>query len=173
MCQKNYQSSVSILRSHIFLQMLKMIAQSIASTSSHKERPAQEHQGSSSSTYCASGFWLLFCLENSLSQIAILDEMGIIFCQSCISLGQFVCFFQIATTYAPSLKYHFVLTLMPKCFYKVSSWDASKLTKYLTNQSITLRDLLEQIVHSHTPTQNCRGNAFARDQEQWSCRPCT
>ena len=72
----------------MFLQMLKMVAQSIASASSlHREtcilasRVFKLHK------------WLLiaFCLENPFTQIATHDGMSIIFCQSCISLGQFVC----------------------------------------------------------------------------------
>ena len=40
------------------------------------------------------------------------------FCQSCIRFRPICVSFQIATTYAPSLKYCFVLTLMSKCFCK-------------------------------------------------------
>ena len=91
MCQKNYQSSVSFLRFRMFLQILKMIAQSIASTSS----PQRETHIRASRIFKFNLLhkWLLiaFCLEKPLSQITILDGMSIILCQSCISLGQFVC----------------------------------------------------------------------------------
>jgi hypothetical protein len=89
--KKNYQPNISILRSHKFLQMLKMVDQSIASSSSsHRETCIRT---SSVFTFNLFHKWLLiaFCLENVLSQIAILDGMSITSCQSCISLGQFVC----------------------------------------------------------------------------------
>jgi len=89
--KKIYQSSVSILRSHMFLQMLKMVAQSIASTSS----PQRESciRAAKVLKFNLLRKWLLiaFCLENPLSQITILDGMGMISCQSYISLSQFVC----------------------------------------------------------------------------------
>ena len=53
---KNYQSSVGILRSCMFLQMLKTVAHSIASTSSPQRDTRIRASRSSSSTYCASGF---------------------------------------------------------------------------------------------------------------------
>ena len=75
----------------MFLHMLKMVAQSIASTSS----PQRETRIRASRVFKFNLLrkWLLigFFLENSFSQIAILDGMSIIFYQSCISLGQFVC----------------------------------------------------------------------------------
>ena len=43
-------------------------------------------------------FEIAFRLENPLSQIAILDEMSIIFCQSSISLGEFVCHTKVSIT---------------------------------------------------------------------------
>lgn len=90
--KKNYQSSVSILRSCMFIQILKTVAQFIASTSS----PQRETRIRASRVFKFKLLrkWLLIaliCLENPLSQITILDGMSIIFCQSCISLGQFVC----------------------------------------------------------------------------------
>ena len=76
----------------MFLQMLKMVAQSIGFTSS----PQREIRIRASRVFKFSLLrkWLLivFCLENLLSQIAILDGMSIIFYQSCIILGQFVCY---------------------------------------------------------------------------------
>ena len=90
--------------------MLKMVAQSIASTSS----PQRETRirASKVGKFNLLWKWLLiaFCSENPLSQIAILDGMNLIFYQSCISLGQFVRPFQIATTYVPSLIYCFAFT---------------------------------------------------------------
>ena len=58
--------------------------------------------------------------ENPLSQIAILYGMSIIY----LFLPKLHKFrpFQIATIYAPSLKYSFVLTLMSKCFRKEFSF---------------------------------------------------
>ena len=74
--------------SHVFP---KMVAQSIESTSS----PRRETHIWASRVFKFNLLrkWLViaFCLENPLSQIAILDEMSIIFGQSCIILSQFVC----------------------------------------------------------------------------------
>ena len=89
---KTFQSSTSVLRSHMFLQMLKMVAQSIVSTSSPQ---TQTHiRASRVFKFNLLRKWLLiaFCLEkNPLSQIIILDGMSVIFCQSCKSLSQFMC----------------------------------------------------------------------------------
>ena len=88
---KNYQSNVSILRYlHVF-QMLKTVAQSIASTSSSQRETCV--RASRVFKFNTLRKWLLiaFCLENPLLQITILDGMSIYFGQSCISLGQFVC----------------------------------------------------------------------------------
>ena len=73
-----------------FFQMMKMIAQSIVSTSS-PQRASRVFKLNSLYN------WLLFvfCLKNPLSQISTLDGMSIIFYQSCISLVHFVCFFKL------------------------------------------------------------------------------
>ena len=89
--KKNYQLRISILQSCMFVQMLKMVAQAIASTSS----PQRETRIRASRVFKFNLLrkWLVvaYCLENPLSQIAILDGMSIIFCQSCRSLGQLLC----------------------------------------------------------------------------------
>ena len=73
--KKNYESSVSILRSRMFLQMLTIVAQSIASTSS----PQRETHIRASRVFKfnLSCKWLsiAFCLEISLSQTSIIDGM--------------------------------------------------------------------------------------------------
>jgi hypothetical protein len=83
--------SISILRSRKFLQMLKMVAHSNASISS----PQREIRIRASRIFkfnlSCEWFWIAFCLENPLSQIAILDKLSITFYQSWISLGRFVC----------------------------------------------------------------------------------
>ena len=73
----------------MFLHMLKMVAQPIASTSSHKW---DLHKSIKGFKFDLLRKWLLiaFCLENSLTN-SILDGMNITFGQSCIILGQFVC----------------------------------------------------------------------------------
>ena len=68
------------------------------------------------------------CLENPLSQIAILDEMSIIFLPKLHKFRPICVPFQIATTYAPSLKYRFVLTLMSKCFHKFQEFSLTHVT---------------------------------------------
>ena len=89
--KNNYQSSISILCSRMFLQVLKMVVRSIASTSS----PQRETHVRASRVFKFNPLrtWLLisFCLETPLSQITIFDRMSIISCQSCISACQFVC----------------------------------------------------------------------------------
>ena len=70
--QTNYQSSVSKLWSHMFLQMLKMVVQSIASTPSpQRVTHIRASRVLKLNLLCK---WLLtaFCLENLLSQITIL-----------------------------------------------------------------------------------------------------
>ena len=108
--KKTYQSSVSILRSHMFLQILKMVAQSIASTSS----PQRETQIRAWRVFKLNLLrkWLLIalCLEYLLSQIAILDGMSIFFLPKLHKFRPICVPFQITITYVPSLKYRFVLT---------------------------------------------------------------
>ena len=136
----------------MFFQMLEMIAQSIASTLS----PQIETYIRASRVFKFNLLrkWLLiaFWLKNPLTKsYTWWNEYN--FLRKLNKFRPICMFFQIATTYAPSLKYRFVLTLMSKCLCKVSSWVASKLTQYLLGQSISLGDLLEQIVHSHTYTK--------------------
>jgi hypothetical protein len=103
--------------------MLKMVDQSIASTSS----PQRETRIRALRVFKFNLLrkWLLiaFCLENPLSQIAILDGMGIIFLPKLHKFRPIGVPFQIATTYAPSLKYRFVLTLMSQCFRKFQEFS--------------------------------------------------
>ena len=89
--KKTYQSSVSIFWSHVFLQMLKMIAQS--NCIHFKPQSETRIRASKVFKFNLLRKWLLiaFCLKICLSQITILDGMSIIFYQICISLGQFVC----------------------------------------------------------------------------------
>jgi hypothetical protein len=89
--KKKYLSSVSILWSRKFLQMLKTVALFIASTSS----PQRETHIRASRVFKFNLLrrWLLIaiCLKNCPSQKTILDGMSIAFCQIWINLGQFVC----------------------------------------------------------------------------------
>jgi hypothetical protein len=89
--KKTYQLSVSILWSHMFLQMLKMVAQSIASTSSPQRETRIRASRVLKFNLLRKWFLIAFCFKNPLSQIAIIDGMSIIFCQRCIRLGQCVC----------------------------------------------------------------------------------
>jgi hypothetical protein len=78
----------------MFLQLLKMVAQSIASHFKPTERDPQK--SIKVFILLRKWRWIAFCLENPLSQIAILVGMSTFFyffyfCQSCINLGQFVC----------------------------------------------------------------------------------
>ena len=106
----------------MFFQMLKMVAQSIASTSS----PQRETCIKTSRVFKFNLLhkWLLnaFKKKNPLPQIAILDGMSIIFCQSYICLGQFVCHSNLLP-HMSSLKYFFVLTLMSKCLCKFQEFS--------------------------------------------------
>ena len=96
---ERYQSSVSILRSRMFLQMLKMLAQSIASTS----RPQRKTRIRASRVFEFNVLrkWLLiaFCLKNPLTNsYTWWNEYDFLpklhnFRSICVS-------YQIATTYA-------------------------------------------------------------------------
>jgi hypothetical protein len=79
------------LRSRMFLQTLKMVAQSIAFTSSPQRETRRRVFRVFKFNLLHKWLLIAFCLENPLLQIAILDGISIILCQSCISLGQFVC----------------------------------------------------------------------------------
>ena len=75
---KNYQSSVSILRSCMFLQVLKTVAHSIASTSS----PQKETRKRASRVFFKFNLlrkWLLiaFCMENPLSHCLALFPVSL------------------------------------------------------------------------------------------------
>ena len=116
----------------MFLQMLKMVAQSIASTSS----PQRETRIRASRVFKFNLLrkWLLiaFCLENPLSQIAVFDGMSIIFLPKLHKFRPICVPFQIATTYVPSLKYRFVLTIMSKCFCKLHEFSLAHVTFYFS-----------------------------------------
>ena len=92
------------------MKMLKMIDQSIASTSS----PQRETRIRATKVFKFNLLrkWLLiaFCLENPLFQIAILDGIILIFLSKLHKLRPICVPSQIATTYAPSFKYCFVHT---------------------------------------------------------------
>ena len=70
--------------------MLKMVAQSIASTSSPQRKTCIRASRVFKFNLLRNWFLIAFCLENPLSQIAKPNRMSIISYQSCISLGQFV-----------------------------------------------------------------------------------
>jgi hypothetical protein len=115
----------------MFLQMLKM--QSIASTSI----PQRETRIRASRVFKFNLLrkWLLiaFCLENPLSQIAILDGMSIVFFLPKLHKFRPICVpFQIATTYAPSLKYRFVLTLMSQWFRKFQEFSLTHVLLFFS-----------------------------------------
>ena len=81
--------------------MLKMVAQSIASTSSPQR-----------GTHIRASRVFKFNLLRKFRPI-------------CVP-------FQIATTYAPSLKYRFVLTLMSKCFRKFQEFSLTHVTLFFS-----------------------------------------
>ena len=63
------------------------------------------------------------------SQIAILDGMCLIIYLTILHKFRPICVpFQIATTYAPSLKYRFRLTLILKCFRKFQEFFLTHVT---------------------------------------------
>ena len=109
------------------LQMLKMVTQSIASSSSPQR-----------GTRISLSFWL------SLLQIAIFDGMSIIFLPKLDKFRPICVPFQIATTHASSLKYFFVPTLMSECFCKSLThvifflivWGHSRLGNYFWDKGL-------------------------------------
>ena len=78
--KKHYQSSISILRSRMFLLMLKMVAQSIVSVSSPQRDTYIRASKCLQVQPIAKWLLIAFCLENTLSQIAIFDGMSISIC---------------------------------------------------------------------------------------------
>ena len=81
----------NILQSGIFLQMLKMVGQSIASTSNAKKQTCIRASRVFKFNMLCKWLVIALCFENPCSQKTILDEMSITFCRTFISVGQFVC----------------------------------------------------------------------------------
>ena len=63
----------------MFLQMLKMVARSIASTSSPQRETCIRPYRVFKFNLLRKWLWIAFCLQNPLLQIAILDGMSIVF----------------------------------------------------------------------------------------------
>ena len=82
---KNYQSSVGILRSCMFLQMLKKVAYSIASTSSPQRETCI--RASRAFKFNLLRKWLLiaFCMENSLSHCLPLFPISLAISNHCLN----------------------------------------------------------------------------------------
>ena len=85
---KNCQLSIGILWFRMVLQTLKMVAQSIASTSSPQRETCIRVARVFKINLTSKRLLIAFCLKNPLSQTTTLDGMSIISCQSCMSLGQ-------------------------------------------------------------------------------------
>ena len=114
---KNYQSSVNILCSRMFIQMLKMVAQSIVFTS----RPKRETHIRASRVFkfnlLQKWHLIAFCLENLLTNsYTWWNEYN--FYQNWIKLGQFVCHSNLLPHMCQALKYCYVFTIMSKYFCK-------------------------------------------------------
>ena len=130
--KKYYQSSGSILRSHMFLQMLKMVARSIAFTSSpQRGDPHNNIKGLQVQTIMQVVFdCILFGKSSLTNSCTWWNEYNFLpklhkFRPICVP-------FQIATTYAPNFKYSFVLTLMMKCFHKFQEFFLTHITFFFS-----------------------------------------
>ena len=105
-----------------------MVAQSIASTSSPQRETHIRVSRSSSFNLLRKWLVIAFFL-GKYSQIAILDGMCLIIYLTILHKFRPICVpFQIATTYAPSLKYRFRLTLILKCFRKFQEFFLTHVT---------------------------------------------
>ena len=91
-CNKKLLIQRKYQRSSMFIQMLKMVAQSIASTSSPQRETRIRASRVFNFNLLRKRLLIAFCLENTLSPIAIFDGTSIFFSgQSCMSLGQYTC----------------------------------------------------------------------------------
>ena len=108
-----------------------MVAQSITSTSSpHRKTRIRTSRVFKFNLLCK---WLLiaFYLENPLTNnYTRWNEYN--FLPKLHKFRPFCVPFQIATTRVPSLKYHFVLTLMLKCFRKFQEFSLTYVTFFFS-----------------------------------------
>ena len=117
----------------MFIQMLKMVAQSIASTSSPQRETRIRASRVFNFNLLRKRLLIAFCLENTLSPIAIFDGTSIFFFWP--KLHEFRPIyvpFQIVTTYASILKYCFVLTFMLECFRKLWEFSITHVTFFFS-----------------------------------------